>query len=740
MQLFEFVGLFNKTKYLSSGSLSDNHLRARKKIMTTNHKVISKITIKTLLVFFSLIMSTFLIGVDVKADNGSCRAYPIDICCAMFSRSNPMHRVGSESHPVTWGFGIPSVLFEKVYDFARARGAACDIRDEAGGPYAADSAERSHYNHSATSDRILEPASSASSDIQADLRIYFGLPGSYETVTVEGETDVFTMSDLGGNIITDFNQFINVIPSYYIERRGLFTALSSDSIPTPYYYLETQTNQFDIGTGLLSEELRPPFGMFNNEETAGGRPIDMSIIIGNPSVEQSVILRVNESFGGTGINCLDNNGTGPGVNDHPIILRNVALRTETMTQEQFLADASTSCIYFGENSLVCPLRVADATGVERRYSVVRNREDDTFECVNVNTIAPAPVDIGNPDEDLPPVVDPTPDDGFSCTLDVAVNEAVQEESEFDARVQVKSIASGFELDFRPGKPTLVEILNFGFERYNYYVVEAGSFAPVSSDLIKRGDNTGVLFDAENFGRLRFTAGQVDETTALEDIGIYVQVVYKDVGSSVRRGGYCFGTFDLTIRNKATTNPDPGKNWYPDRDGDGFGDIDAPADEVVVSVNQPKPNNPEGYVYVEDNTDCNDTLAEVNPAAEEVCNLIDDNCNGEIDENLPLCNIVDDVCVDDDGDQFVEGHISICPDTDLSGGDCDDANPLVFPGTPECLPNFAVNLSGEGGLKATGGGCSLGTQGSAGLFGFLMILGFGLAWPLVIRARLKKNQS
>ena len=44
---------------------------------------------------------------------------------------------------------------------------------------------------------------------------------------------------------------------------------------------------------------------------------------------------------------------------------------------------------------------------------------------------------------------------------------------------------------------------------------------------------------------------------------------------------------------------------------------------------PVDSDGDGYKTDED---CNDTLASVNPEAEETCNGIDDNCDGQVDES------------------------------------------------------------------------------------------------------------
>lgn len=78
-------------------------------------------------------------------------------------------------------------------------------------------------------------------------------------------------------------------------------------------------------------------------------------------------------------------------------------------------------------------------------------------------------------------------------------------------------------------------------------------------------------------------------------------------------------------------------WYSDADGDNFGDMFNDSISCFDLLE-----------YVIDNTDCNDLNAEINPAAVEICNSIDDNCNTLIDEGLTIYTFY----VDADGD-FLE---------------------------------------------------------------------------------------
>lgn len=82
--------------------------------------------------------------------------------------------------------------------------------------------------------------------------------------------------------------------------------------------------------------------------------------------------------------------------------------------------------------------------------------------------------------------------------------------------------------------------------------------------------------------------------------------------------------------------------------------------------------PTGYVI--SNEDCNDDLltgASIHPAATEICNAIDDNCNGQVDENVLFVFYAD---ADGDGFGFFEMTVMAC--TAPAGyvadnTDCDD---------------------------------------------------------------------
>jgi hypothetical protein len=108
-------------------------------------------------------------------------------------------------------------------------------------------------------------------------------------------------------------------------------------------------------------------------------------------------------------------------------------------------------------------------------------------------------------------------------------------------------------------------------------------------------------------------------------------------------------------------------WYEDADGDGWGDPD-----TAVLTCEP----PSGFIS--QGQDCNDDEATANPWALEICDGIDNNCNGIIDDELGQYWYAD---ADGDGygdpDSVVEGCDPGSGYTD-NADDCDDTNSGVHP--------------------------------------------------------------
>lgn len=113
----------------------------------------------------------------------------------------------------------------------------------------------------------------------------------------------------------------------------------------------------------------------------------------------------------------------------------------------------------------------------------------------------------------------------------------------------------------------------------------------------------------------------------------------------------------------------------DSDGDGFGQTTKdgePVDCNDTSADLDGDGQPDGYA--------------INPGAKEVCDGIDNDCDGEIDEGLKVQELYRDA----DGDKWGAGElVSVC---DISGyvesaGDCNDNDPDIHP--------YAEDPSGDG---------------------------------------------
>jgi hypothetical protein len=212
------------------------------------------------------------------------------------------------------------------------------------------------------------------------------------------------------------------------------------------------------------------------------------------------------------------------------------------------------------------------------------------------------------------------------------------------------------------------------------------------------------------------------------------------------------------------------NWYQDLDSDGFGD----SSSSVSACNQPNG-------YVADSTDCNDTSAATNTSGTELCDLVDNDCDGDVDEDdasdaqiwyadtdadgygstsaaqacsqpashvansedcddgdtavspaaTEVCDGIDNDCDgladDDDSDTF--GGTTFYADSDLDGygnasstveacsvpsgyvtdaTDCDDGEASSYPSNPEICDGLDNNCDGnaDDGLFGSGAQCAL----------------------------------
>ena len=126
-------------------------------------------------------------------------------------------------------------------------------------------------------------------------------------------------------------------------------------------------------------------------------------------------------------------------------------------------------------------------------------------------------------------------------------------------------------------------------------------------------------------------------------------------------------------------------FFVDADGDGFGDESAPTLEACQAE--------EGYVA--NWTDCDDTVRARNPSATEICDQIDNDCDGRIDENVGTA-YYPDADQDSFGDRQAEPTFgcAVAPSGMVPNAlDCDDAAQGVNPAAFEFCDGVDNNCNG-----------------------------------------------
>ncbi|MFH1465245.1 MAG: putative metal-binding motif-containing protein [Pseudomonadota bacterium] len=146
---------------------------------------------------------------------------------------------------------------------------------------------------------------------------------------------------------------------------------------------------------------------------------------------------------------------------------------------------------------------------------------------------------------------------------------------------------------------------------------------------------------------------------------------------------CDGLVDEQALDAAT--------WYTDADADGYGD----AATATLTCTQPSGT-------VSDATDCDDTDAGVNPGALEVCDHVDDDCDGLIDQLDPSVADALTWYADADGDSYGDaadpGALWCAGDEPagslLSATDCDDTDAGVNPAAVEVCDRVDNDCDGS----------------------------------------------
>ncbi|MBI5607395.1 MAG: putative metal-binding motif-containing protein [Deltaproteobacteria bacterium] len=130
-----------------------------------------------------------------------------------------------------------------------------------------------------------------------------------------------------------------------------------------------------------------------------------------------------------------------------------------------------------------------------------------------------------------------------------------------------------------------------------------------------------------------------------------------------------------------------KTWYVDKDGDSYG---VAGEGSCLCLAYPPYSTQKGG-------DCNDSNNQVSPQAQELCDGVDNDCDGKTDEEGATgCT---NYLLDADGDAYGVSGQSKClcksaaPYTAANGGDCNDKSSTVHPAASEACDTVDNNCDG-----------------------------------------------
>jgi large repetitive protein len=156
-----------------------------------------------------------------------------------------------------------------------------------------------------------------------------------------------------------------------------------------------------------------------------------------------------------------------------------------------------------------------------------------------------------------------------------------------------------------------------------------------------------------------------------------------------------------IDNNCDGQIDEGSTYiFSDYDNDGFGTMYS--NYMEWPCGDPVPPG-----YASSFSDCDDYNSGINPDATEICDGLDNDCNGQIDDNVSTFNTF---YADTDADGFGDPDntttaIGCIPPNGYVNNqlDCDDNNPVIHPGMPESCNGVDDDCNGlvDEGITADG---------------------------------------